>query len=142
MLKPAVQIVAFTTVVVLGPVFSHAQGTLYKWTDAQGNVHYTNTPTSNNATAVDNALPPAAVFKSPTPPPAPATPAPPEASDNPTPSDEGGETSANAPDAPPTPEPPAADESTGEPPTEAQPEPDEKPQLTPEQEQALKDSPM
>ena len=51
-----------------GPASAHAQGMLYKWVDSRGVAHYTNTPTSSNAKSVDDALPPAANFKRPTPP--------------------------------------------------------------------------
>lgn len=50
-----------------GATDTHAQG-LYKWVDSRGGVHYTNTPTNNKARTVDDALPPASNFKSPTPP--------------------------------------------------------------------------
>jgi hypothetical protein len=56
-----------------GTTVVHAQG-LYKWVDARGGIHYTNTPTNNTARTVDDALPPAANFKSPAPPPDPTKP--------------------------------------------------------------------
>ncbi|MGE0822978.1 MAG: hypothetical protein AB7G75_34865 [Candidatus Binatia bacterium] len=46
-----------------------AQGSLYKWVDPQGTVHYTNAPTQDTARSVDDTLPPASAFQSPTPPP-------------------------------------------------------------------------
>jgi hypothetical protein len=52
---------------ISGATTLQAQG-LYKWVDSRGGIHYTNTPTTNTAKTVDNALPPAANFKSPTPP--------------------------------------------------------------------------
>jgi hypothetical protein len=92
-----------------------AQGTLYKWTDAQGRVHYTNTPTRSDAQTVDDALPPASSFVG-SPEPAPAT----------------TEPSQSAPEAPKTPEtaaaPPAAQ---GETPTPASPPPGETPPAAP-----------
>jgi hypothetical protein len=44
---------------------AQAQGTLYKWTDAQGRVHYSNAPTRGDAQTVDDALPPASSFAAP-----------------------------------------------------------------------------
>src|SRR5215216_1218873 len=69
MLQSFVQRIGFAATLLLLPAFSYAQGTLYKWTDSRGNLHYSNTPTNTTATAVDNTLPPASSFKSPPPPP-------------------------------------------------------------------------
>ena len=158
MKKPFVQMLGFATSLLLLPAFSSAQGTLYKWTDSRGNVHYSNTPTNTTATAVDDTLPPASSFKSPTPPPEPAQASPPSSEGTPTPDGEGGGAPGEATGASPTPatptdgsqSPPAGETAEGEPApaqtdesaTDAQQQADEKPQLTPEQEQALKDSPM
>ena len=60
---------------------AHAQG-LYKWTDSHGIVHYTNTPTNTKAKTVDDALPPAANFQRPAPPPEPTETAKPTAKDS------------------------------------------------------------
>ena len=49
-----------------------AQGSIYKWTDAKGRVHFTNTPT-REAEAVDDSLPPASTFGTETEPPSPTT---------------------------------------------------------------------
>jgi hypothetical protein len=136
MQKPFVQMLGFATSLLLLPAFSSAQGTLYKWTDSRGNVHYTNTPTNTTATAVDDTLPPASSFKSPTPPPEPAKDSPPSSESTPTPDGERGGTPGEATGSEPTPA--QTDESA----TDAQQKSDGKPQLTPEQEQALKDSPM
>jgi hypothetical protein len=64
-----------------GSTVAHAQG-LYKWVDSRGGIHYTNTPTNNTARTVDDSLPPAANFKSPTPPPEPTKPTTDTASEN------------------------------------------------------------
>jgi hypothetical protein len=136
MTKPFVQMLGFATSLLLLPAFSSAQGTLYKWTDSRGNVHYSNTPTNTTATAVDDTLPPASRFKSPTPPPEPAKDSPPSSESTPTPEGEGEGAPGEATGSEPTPA--QTDESA----TDAQQEADGKPQLTPEQEQALKDSPM
>lgn len=135
MTNPFVQILGFATSLFLLPAFSSAQGTLYKWTDSRGNVHYSNTPTNTTATAVDDTLPPASSFKSPTPP-EPAKDSPPSSESTPTPEGEGGDAPGEATGSEPTPA--QTDESA----TDAQQQAGEKPQLTPEQEQALKDSPM
>jgi hypothetical protein len=39
-----------------------AQGAIYKWTDAQGRIHFSNTPTDLSAESVDESLPPASAF--------------------------------------------------------------------------------
>ena len=57
---------------VHGPTSASAQG-LYKWVDSRGVVHYSNTPTNTKAKTVDDALPPAANFQRPAPPPEPVT---------------------------------------------------------------------
>lgn len=95
MLQSFVQRMGFAAILLLLPTFSYAQGTLYKWTDSRGNVHYTNTPTNTTATAVDNTLPPASSFKSPTPPPEAAETASPSSESAPTPGNEGGTAPAN-----------------------------------------------
>ena len=41
-----------------------AQGTIYKWTDGKGTIHYSNTPTGE-ARAIDDELPPAPSFGTP-----------------------------------------------------------------------------
>lgn len=147
MLKSFVQSIGFAVALLLLPIFSYAQGTLYKWTDSRGNVHYSNTPTNTTATAVDNTLPPASSFKSPTPPPEAAEPTSPSSESNPTPGNEEGTAPANETGAP-QPEttadgsqsPPAGETAEGEsvppPPDEsatgAQQEGDGNPQLPPE----------
>jgi len=136
MLKSLMQMIGFATTLSLLPAFSYAQGTLYKWTDAQGNDHYTNTPTTTTATTVNDTLPPASSFKSPTPPPEAAQAAPPSSESKATPEGEGGAAPGETTGSEPTPAP--TDGSA----TDTQQEADGKPQLTPEQEQALKDSPM
>jgi len=152
-MKPLVQLIGFAGALLLLPTFSQAQGTLYKWTDSRGNVHYSNTPTGTNAKAVDDILPPAASFKSPTPPPEAAT-APSSSSESDTaPGNEGGSAPTGDTGSAPAPEttaegaqPPPAGEATDSEsaPADAAPQQaqDGKPALTPEQEQALKDSPM
>ena len=55
---------------VFDPASVHAQG-LYKWVDSRGVIHYSNTPTNTTAKTVDDALPPAANFQRPAPPPEP-----------------------------------------------------------------------
>ena len=134
MTKLFVQMLGSATSLLLLPAFSSAQGTLYKWTDSRGNVHYSNTPTNTTATAVDKTLPPASSFKSPTP--EPAKDSPPSSESPPTPEGKGGGAPGEATESELTPA--QTDESA----TDAQQQADEKPQLTPEQEQALKDSPM
>jgi hypothetical protein len=58
-------VLAVITFVWLGSVSAAAaQGTIYKWTDAQGKVHFSNAPVGT-AEAVDEVLPPAASFASP-----------------------------------------------------------------------------
>jgi hypothetical protein len=158
MLQSFLQKIGFAVTLLLLPVLSYAQGTLYKWTDSRGNVHYSNTPTNTTATAVDNTLPPASSFKSPTPPPE-ATTAPSSSSEGKTTSGGEGEatpeeatgdsstptTMVDGSQAPPegaTTESEPAPTPTDGSATDAQQEGDGKPQLTPEQEQALKDSPM
>ena len=126
---------------ILISVPAHAQGTLYKWTDSRGNIHYTNTPTSINAKAVDDVLPPAANFTSPTKPTvaAKATPQPnPDTKGKPSP--EGEPSSTESPDDGSTA--PADQEQTEEAPSPVAPQPasTEQQPLTPAQ-QALKDSP-
>ena len=49
-----------------------AQGSIYKWVDAQGRIHYSDTPI-DHAESVDDALPPAANFATPAEPESPAT---------------------------------------------------------------------
>jgi hypothetical protein len=49
-----------------------AQGGIYKWTDAKGSIHFSNTPT-HEAETVDDILPPAANFERPTEPALPST---------------------------------------------------------------------
>lgn len=44
--------------------FASVQGEIYKWTDPQGRLHFSNAPTGN-AEAVDDALPPASSFAAP-----------------------------------------------------------------------------
>lgn len=157
-MKPLVQMIGFVTTLLVFPAFSYAQGTLYKWTDSRGTVHYSNTPTGPNATAVDDTLPPASSFKSPTPPPEATQTQPPSSEGKTAPGEEGGAAPGNETATAPPPDatadgsqpPPAGETTEGEPapaPTEeadpgAQPTEDAKPQLTPEQEQALRDSPM
>jgi hypothetical protein len=136
MTKPFVQMLGVATSLLLLPAFSSAQGTLYKWTDSRGIVHYSDTPTNTTATAVDDTLPPASSFKSPTPPPEPAKDSPPSSESTPTPDKEGGGAPGEATGSEPTPA--QTDESA----TDAQQQGEGKSQLTPEQEQALKDSPM
>jgi Domain of unknown function (DUF4124) len=146
MMKAIARTIGFAATLSLFPALSSAQGTLYKWTDARGNIHYTNTPTSTTATSVDDTLPPASRFNSPTPPPEPEKATTPS-SENPD-GKEGaapGEATGTDGSQPPTgepadgePAPTATDGST----TDDQQEADAKPKLTPEQEQALKDSPM
>ena len=100
-------------------VSAFAQGSLYKWVDPQGTVHYTNAPTKDTARSVDDALPPASEFQSPTPPPETA-----KADSEPTkPSPRsGGETSTS--EAPPADE-DTPEQTNDEPPEEIQPaEPD------------------
>jgi len=72
-----------------------AQGGIYKWTDAKGSIHFSNTPT-REAEVVDDILPPASNFgrqTEPTPPaiastnPVPQAPAPPADANEPTPSE-------------------------------------------------------
>jgi hypothetical protein len=149
MTKPFVQMLGFATGLLLLPAFSSAQGTLYKWTDSRGNVHYSNTPTNTTATVVDDTLPPASSFKSPTPP-EPAKDSPSSSESTPTPEGEGGGAPGEATGADGS-QSPSARETTGSEPApddagasapDAQQEADGKPKLTPEQEQALKDSPM
>jgi len=126
---------------ILVPVPAHAQGTLYKWTDSRGNIHYTNTPTSMDAKAVDDVLPPAANF---TPPAKPTVAAKAKPQSNPDtegrPSSEGDSSSSESPDDGSTA--PADQEQTGEAPSLVPPQPTatEQQPLTPAQ-QALKDSP-
>ena len=119
----------------------YAQGTLYKWTDSRGKIHYTNTPTSMEAKAVDDVLPPAANFTSPAKPTVAAKAAPqanPDTKGKPAP--EGEPSSTESPDdgsmAPPD------QEQTGEAPSPVPPQPTvtEQQPLTPAQ-QALRDSP-
>ena len=152
-MKPLMQMIGFAGTLLLLPTLSHAQGTLYKWTDSRGNIHYSNTPTGTNAKAVDDTLPPAASFKSPTPPPEAATAPPPSTESGTAPGSEGGAATTGEPGSAPAPEttaegsqPPPAGEATDSEsvPADATPQQarDRKPALTPEQEQALKDSPM
>lgn len=135
-----VRMLGFATTLSLLPAFSYAQGTLYKWTDSHGIVHYTNTPTATTATAVDDILPPASKFDSPTPPPEIEKAAPPSPESKAAPDDkEGavpGATGEGNPDSTST------DRSADGSATDNQQGADATPQLTPEQEQALKDSPM
>ena len=155
-MKPLVQMIGLAGTLLLLPAFSYAQGTLYKWTDSRGNIHYSNTPTGTNAKAVDNTLPPASRFESPTPPPETATTPAPTTKNEASPDDEEGSTTARKSGSAPAPEtaadgsqsPPAGDATESEPtPADAekaasQQTTEGKPALTPEQEQALKDSPM
>ena len=53
-----------------------AQGTIYKWVDSAGRLHYSNTPT-DAARAVDDELPPAASFGTPAASPSPVAAVPP-----------------------------------------------------------------
>jgi Domain of unknown function (DUF4124) len=128
MMKSFIQMMGFAISMLVLPTFSFAQGTLYKWTDSRGNAHYTNTPTRTDAAAVDSTLPPASSFKSPTPPPEPAKAA------------SGEVTGTDGAQSPPTGE--TAEGKPAPAASDAQQEADTKPKLTPEQEQALKDSPM
>ena len=41
-------------------VFAH--GEIYKWTDSQGGIHFSNAPTDLSAESVDESLPPASAF--------------------------------------------------------------------------------
>jgi hypothetical protein len=91
--------------------FAFAQGGIYKWTDAKGNIHFSNTPT-REAEVVDDTLPPASNFgqqTEPTPPamastePVPQAPAPSANANEPTPSEY---------EAPPPPNEPTAVEPT------------------------------
>jgi hypothetical protein len=157
-MKSLVQTIGFGATMLLFSAFSYAQGTLYKWTDSRGTVHYTNTPTGTNATAVDDTLPPASSFKSPTPPPETAQPSSPSSTGEATPGSEGDSTTAGDTDSTPAPDStadgsqsPSAGETTEnesdpvpaeESDTDAQQPEDATPRLTPEQEQALRDSPM
>jgi len=84
-----------------------AQGGIYKWTDATGNLHFSNTPT-REAEVVDDLLPPASNFGRQTNPPLPAVasttpvpqaPEPPASADKPPPSED---------EAPPPPSEPTA----------------------------------
>ncbi len=154
MMKAIVRRIGFAATLSLLPALSSAQGTLYKWTDARGNVHYTNTPTSTTATSVDDTLPPASRFNSPTPPPEPEKATTPSSENKEKANSENsdgkegaapGETTGTDGSQPPAGEPaegepaPAATDGSA---TDDQQAADAKPQLTPEQEQALKDSPM
>lgn len=134
------------TVLLTWPIFisvpTHAQGTLYKWTDARGNIHYTNTPTSVDAKAVDDVLPPAANFISPAKPTVAAKVTPqsnPDTKGRPS-SEEGEPSSTESPDE--SSSAPTDQEQTGEAPSPVPPQPasTEQQPLTPAQ-QALKDSP-
>lgn len=155
-MKPQVKIIGFACTLLFIPTFSHAQGTLYKWTDSRGNIHYSNTPTGTNAKAIDDTLPPAASFKSLTPP-SEAEPTPASSTESGTaPGSEGGSATTGEPGSTSAPETtaegsqsPPPREATGNEPTSddeettaSQQATEEKPALTPEQEQALKDSPM
>src|SRR5215471_15198634 len=55
-------IVALGWVLALPCTSAFAQGGIYKWTDATGSLHFSNTPT-REAQAVDDILPPAANFE-------------------------------------------------------------------------------
>lgn len=104
------------TVVLGGFLFlacssAFAQGGIYKWTDAKGSIHFSNTPT-REAEVVDDTLPPASNFgrqTEPTPPamaatePVPQAPVPPANANEPTPSED---------EAPPPPSEPTAVEPT------------------------------
>ena len=156
MMRSLAQTIGFAGTLLLLPGFSHAQGTLYKWTDSRGNIHYSNTPTGKNAKAVDDTLPPAASFKSPTPPAETATVSPPSSESEVPPSGERGSTTTKGTGSAPASEttadgsqsPPVGDATENEPTpadtetTAPQQDVGGKPALTPEQEQALKDSPM
>lgn len=154
MIKTIARTIGFAATLSLFPALSSAQGTLYKWTDARGNVHYTNTPTSTTATSVDDSLPPASRFNSPTPPPEPEKATTPSSenkekanTENPDGTEGAAPGEATGPDGS---QPPSGESAAGEPApaatdgsaTDDQQEADAKPKLTPEQEQALKDSPM
>ena len=154
-MKPLVQMIGFAGTLFLLPMFSHAQGTLYKWTDSHGNIHYSNTPTGTNAKAVDDTLPPAASFQSPTPPVETATEPPPSSKNEATPEGEGGSATPGETGSLPASEttadssqPPSTGKTTENEPASAETDVapqqagKEQPTLTPEQEQALKDSPM
>ena len=87
-----------------GPASAYAQG-LYKWVDSRGVIHYSNTPTNATAKTVDDALPPAANFQHPAPPPEPVQEiAKPNTKDSDTPPNE-----------------PAPEQATGESPPTSQP---------------------
>jgi uncharacterized protein DUF4124 len=157
-MKSLAQMIGFVATLLVFPVLSYAQGTLYKWTDSRGTIHYSNTPTGPNAAAVDDTLPPASSFKSPTPPPETAEPSSPSPAGEAAPGSEGNSPAAGDTGSTPAPDttadgsqpPPAGETIEGEPApasgeepgTDAQQTEEAKPQLTPEQEQALRDSPM
>src|SRR5688572_20515459 len=103
-MKPLVQMIGFVATLLLFSAFSYAQGTLYKWTDSRGTVHYSNTPTGPNATAVDDTLPPASSFKSPLPPPETAQPSSPSSTGEATPGGEGDSTATGDPNPTPAPD--------------------------------------
>jgi len=150
MTKTFVQMLGFATTLSLLPAFSYAQGTLYKWTDSRGHIYYTNTPTTTAATAVDNTLPPASKFDSPIPPPEAEKVAPFSSESKPNPEGKEGTAPGETTGADDSQSPPPGEIAGGEPVpiptdgsvTDGQQETDAQRRLTPEQEQALKDSPM
>jgi len=79
-----------------------AQGAIYKWIDAKGSIHFSNTPT-HEAEAVDDTLPPASTFDAQAEPTPPAT-----ASTKPVP--EAPSPSSSADEVPPAASEPAAGE--------------------------------
>lgn len=81
-----------------------AQGVIYKWIDAKGRIHFSNTPT-REAEAVDDTLPPASTFDTQAEPTPPAT-----ASTQPVP--QAPSPSSSADEAPPAASEPAAGEPT------------------------------
>jgi hypothetical protein len=124
-MKPLMQMIGFAGTLLLLLTFSHAQGTLYKWTDSRGNIHYSNTPTSTNATVVDDTLPPASSFKSPTPPPEASPTSSPSSESKAAPGSAGDSTTTGDTDSPPTTETTADDSQappTGETTEESEPD--------------------
>jgi Domain of unknown function (DUF4124) len=81
-----------------------AQGVIYKWIDAKGKIHFSNTPT-HEAEAVDDTLPPASTFDTQAEPTPPAT-----ASTQPVP--QAPSPSSSADEAPPAASEPAVGEPT------------------------------
>jgi hypothetical protein len=60
-MKMLVPIVVLGGFLFLACSFTFAQGGIYKWTDAEGRIHFSNAPTGN-AESVDQTLPPASTF--------------------------------------------------------------------------------